>query len=159
VEQIGRVALGVIAGLIGCSAGRDGSERVRQGALSITRVVAPAPLTAGGAMSVYFTVTNSGSSPDTLTAITTPVARAAMAHDQVTHGGMAQMTMLPLVIVPAGGSVSFAPGGKHVMLEGLTRAIAPGTVVPLRLRFARAGTVAIDARVVSYDRLDAALRR
>lgn len=156
MEPVRRLAL-CAAALFAC--GRSEGERgevFKQGDLTITNVVAPAPLT--GTVSVYFAVANADSVADTLAAITTPIASMAMAHDQVTHGGMTAMRPLPYVVIPALGSARFAPGGRHVMLEGLTRRIVAGDTIPLVLSFSHGGRVSIRARVVSYAQLDSALR-
>ena len=44
-------------------------------------------------------------------------------------------------LAPAGGSVTFAPGGKHVMLFGLKPGIAPGAKVRLHFVFADGKTL------------------
>ena len=45
------------------------------------------------------------------------------------------------------------------MLEQLRRVPVAGDSVPLTLTFRRAGKIAIVARVVAYDKLEAELRR
>lgn len=60
-------------------------------------------------------------------------------------GGMAP---LQAVEVPAGGTVSFAPNGRHAMLFGLDRQITPGTAVPLRFGFASGHTAEAEAKTV-----------
>ena len=39
-------------------------------------------------------------------------------HESTEHGGMMQMRRLARVTIPAKATVSFAPGGKHLMLFG-----------------------------------------
>ena len=46
-----------------------------------------------------------------------------------------------------GGSVRLAPGGSHVMLGGLTSALAAGTTIELQLLFEHAGTITIPATI------------
>jgi copper(I)-binding protein len=82
-----------------------------------------------------------------------------MMHDQVTRGGMTRMTAVLYVVIPAHGEVRFAPGGRHLMLEGLTRSIGAGDTIALTFTFARTGDVSARSRVVTYSDLDAALRR
>ncbi len=56
------------------------------------------------------------------------------------------MTMRPIakgVAIAPGKSVSFAPGGFHLMLMGLKAPLKQGDKVPLTLTFAKAGTVNI----------------
>jgi hypothetical protein len=54
--------------------------------------------------------------------------------------------MVPVasVDVPPHGSVSFAPGGYHLMCMAPAATLKPGTSVPMTLRFADGGTLTGD---------------
>lgn len=146
-----------IAGAGGCAAGADanGSPAFRAGDLTVDHVVAPAPV--GDAVAaLYFRVASAGAA-DTLDSIATPAARNATLHEQMLHDGAMAMHAAPPLAVPAGGSVELAPGGTHVMLEGLTGSIAAGDSIPVTLTFRRAGTLSVVARVVTYAQLEGAL--
>ena len=54
------------------------------------------------------------------------------------HGG---------VVIPAGSSHVFAPGGDHVMLMGLTEPLDAGATLGLTLSFERAGEIRIEVPV------------
>ena len=56
-------------------------------------------------------------------------------------GGVASMQRLDRVPLPAGGRVTFAPGGFHLMLVGLTQALKAGDAVPATLTFASGARV------------------
>jgi copper(I)-binding protein len=58
-----------------------------------------------------------------------------MLHKSSTSGGMAEMAMVESVDIPHGGTVSFAPGGYHLMCTSPTAAMAPGANVPVTLTF------------------------
>ena len=90
---------------------------------------------------VYFKLTNSGSSDDTLTGVSTPQASKATLHESTVVNGVSKMRAVAEVPVKAGGAVDFAPGGMHVMLEGLKAPLTAGTSFPLTLTFAKAGSV------------------
>lgn len=94
----------------------------------------------------YFTLKN-GPRDKTLVAVSTPAATRAEMHESMNSGGMMTMAPLKLVAVRAGGEVTFAPGGKHVMLYGL-KAAAGGTV-PLTFTFGDGRKITANARVVS----------
>ena len=49
--------------------------------------------------------------------------------------------------MPAGGTVSFAPGGYHVMLMNLVAPLEVGQSVPVTLTFATAGEITVNAEV------------
>ena len=67
---------------------------------------------------IYLTIDNKGGA-DRLVGVSTDQAAMAMLHENATVNGVSQMRMLDGVDVPANGQVALAPGGKHIMLEGL----------------------------------------
>jgi copper(I)-binding protein len=101
-------------------------------------------------MAAYVTVLNHGRMPDTLYAITSPLAAHAMVHRQSLEGGMVQMAPTgPLAIAP-GDSLVLAPGGLHVMLELSGGEPEKGDSLPITLRFSRSGDVTIKLPVRAY---------
>src|SRR5687768_6985978 len=69
----------------------------------------------------FMTLKNPGAKPDALVAVESPLARAVQIHRSSMSGGMASMKQLTRIELPAGGAVTFAPGGYHLMLIGLTK--------------------------------------
>ena len=61
--------------------------------------------------------------------------------------GMIGMARVAQVTCPAGGRLAFAPGGYHLMITGLHRALAAGDTLELDLVFAHAGTIVVQAAV------------
>ena len=49
--------------------------------------------------------------------------------------------------VPAGGTVTLAPGGMHIMFMKLKQPFVEGTAVPLTLTFEKAGSVDVELSV------------
>lgn len=99
----------------------------------------------GGA---FMTINNDGGEPDRLVAASTPQAIRTELHTHRMEDGV--MRMRPVeggIEVPAGGSVTLAPGGLQVMLLGLKAPLAEGATVPLTLTFEKAGTVTIEVAV------------
>ena len=81
----------------------------------------------------YMMVLNRGGAADRLIAVSSPdVAVASLS-------GEGQG-----VAVPAGGAVLLAPTGPHVLLRGLRHPFAEGQILPLTLRFEKAGAVQVD---------------
>ena len=87
----------------------------------------------------YLAVENKGSTPDRLMAITSPAAQHVSIHRSGLTAGMSTMIALAGVDIPARSTVTFAPGGLHLMLEALHRPISVGERVPLTLWFRVAG--------------------
>lgn len=106
------------------------------------------PAVAGQPAAAYFTV--SSGSADRLVKVETALAERAELHESMA-GAHGMMTMKPLagVDVPAGGAVTFAPGGRHVMLFGLDPQVKAGTGVPLRFGFASGRTAEAEAKTVN----------
>jgi copper(I)-binding protein len=103
-----------------------------------TRATPPGAPTAGG----YLTITNTGSADDTLVAVSTPAAPMSAVHEMATKDGV--MTMGEVdggLAIPAGGTVTLAPNGFHIMFMGLTAALKQGETLPVTLTFAKAGKV------------------
>ncbi len=92
----------------------------------------------------YFSVTNNGDTDDRLLAIKADFPRVMMHDTTVTDGVATMMHLSDGIIVPAGGSVMFAPGGKHVMFMGLKGdPFEIGEEIPATLTFETAGDVDI----------------
>lgn len=95
----------------------------------------------------YFTMTNGGSKADYLISVTSPVARNVALHAHRMVGNVMQMAPVLGITIPAGQLVALKPGGRHVMLIGLTKPLKDGDKVPLVLSFKYSGSVQIVAVV------------
>ena len=106
-----------------------------------------APVGAG-----YITITNKGTADDTLLSATSPVAGVTQIHEMKMEGDVMKMTELPDgLVIPAGQSVALAPGGLHIMFMELKEPLVEGSMVPVTLTFATAGTVEIQLVVGSIN--------
>jgi len=89
----------------------------------------------------YALLVNLTAADDTLVSASTAVAATAEIHE-MTMGSGDVMQMRPIeggLVIPAGGAVILQPGGKHIMLFGLTQAMPSGTTIDLTLTFAHSG--------------------
>jgi hypothetical protein len=91
----------------------------------------------------FMTLRNPDAKADALVAVESPLARAVQIHQSSLTGGMASMKQLPRVELPAGGAVTFAPGGYHLMLLGLAKPVKAGDAVPATLTFASGAKVKV----------------
>ncbi|HEV7671861.1 MAG TPA: SCO family protein [Thermoanaerobaculia bacterium] len=99
---------------------------------------------------VYFDVVNPGASPDRLLRVETSVAGAAETHETIDDGGVMRMKARPEGFeVPAGGTLSLSPGGKHLMLVDPKPPAAGTKEIPLTLHFEHAGAIEVTARLES----------
>lgn len=88
-------------------------------------------------MAAFMTVTNDGPSAVTITGVSSPDFTKAELHETRQTGTMTRMAALPRLTVPAGASVTFQPGGKHVMLFAPKRNLQAGDTVTLTVTFAK----------------------
>lgn len=97
--------------------------------------------------SVYFTLANSGG-PDRLLAVETAGVGRASLHETSMDGAIMRMRAIDGGIeIPAKGQVRLAASGKHVMIQDLTKPLAPGSSIRLTLNFERQGNVIVNVPV------------
>lgn len=134
---------------------------------------APTALSASGAWArsstpgatngvVYLTLASPTADAVVSASVPAEVAATAELHETMGGGGGAampnmpnmasgngQMTMTPVqsVEVPAGGSVAFEPGGKHIMLTALAAPLKAGDHFTLTLTMKSRATLPVDVLV------------
>jgi copper(I)-binding protein len=81
----------------------------------------------------YMTLTNSGNTDAVLTGAASPACGMLMLHKSQDDSGMAMMMDMQTITIPANGSVTFAPGGYHLMCMQPKMKI--GDKLPLTLSF------------------------
>jgi copper(I)-binding protein len=91
----------------------------------------------------YFTIRNDGETDQRLIgAVPLDFAEAAELHTHINDDGIMRMRVVEGgVVIPAGETVSFEPGGLHVMLFGLEEPLTEGSPQLLRLEFEDLGTI------------------
>ena len=124
-----------IAAPAGEAANTDGTARI--GSLAIEGAWARATPDGAKVGAGYLTIRNAGREVDALVSIATPVAGKGEIHDmETTEDGVMRMRALPDGIeIPAGGSVTLAPGGTHLMFLDLKEPLTAGARVPVTLTF------------------------
>jgi copper(I)-binding protein len=146
--------IGVVSTLIltGCGGPNEAAHRqpiASLGSIEIYDAYAPAPA-APDVGSLYFTVINTGSKIDTLTAIETSVGLNAALHEVVDEGGTMRMHPTGPVPIAAGDTLRLNPGGYHVMLTGLSHRPQVGDTIDVALTFYRASRISISVPVLTY---------
>jgi len=136
------LALGVALamGLAGCSSRSAGS-------LSASDAWAR-PASAGAETAIYLTIANTGSTADALLSASSPTATSVQLHESSTDmNGMTGMAPVDQIDIPAGQTVSLAPGGMHLMVTGLAKGLEVGSAIDLDLVFQHAGPMHVTAEV------------
>jgi hypothetical protein len=98
----------------------------------------PGKLPAGG----YFTAFNGTGRELSIVGASSDACGMLMLHQSSNKGGMSGMDMLDRVVVPAGGTVRFAPGGYHLMCENPTPKMKIGGRVGVLLKLSDGAAIA-----------------
>lgn len=97
---------------------------------------------------VFLTLHNPGTTADKLVGASTPVAAMVEMHQSsVDANGVATMTKVDSIEIPAGQQVSLSPDGYHIMLMGLTAPLTEGTPFNVTLDFETAADVTLPVTV------------
>lgn len=89
----------------------------------------------------YLTITNTQASNDALVAVTTARAARAEAHEMAMEDGVMRMRAVETLPIPAGGAVTLAPGGLHLMFYDVAPPFTAGESIDVTLRFEHAGEI------------------
>ena len=118
------------------------------GDLTVTNSVSFETAAMARAGAGYMDITNTGAD-DTLLAVEADFPRV-MLHNSVMDGDVARMEHLMSVPIPSGETVSFAPGGLHVMFMGLGGdRLEVGETIDATLVFENAGRLDVIFAVVA----------
>lgn len=96
----------------------------------------------------YFTVRNTGDTPDRLIAVSSPQAGTAEIHSMTQQNGVMRMSAAGAVDVTPQEALVLKPGGLHVMLMKLKSPLIKGEKIALKLTFEKAGALTIEAPVL-----------
>lgn len=146
-------SLAVVAVLAACSPAPTPTAETKTEAPAAAAQVAPAKPTVsdawiaatGAGVKVtagYLTIANPGTSDDRLVSVSTTAAGKTELHVMENEAGVMKMRVAEGgVPVPAGGSVTLAPGGTHLMMFDVAAELKDGATVPVTLTFEKAGVV------------------
>jgi copper(I)-binding protein len=99
----------------------------------------------------YMTVTNNGDMADRIIRAEADFPRV-MLHESTITDGVAAMTHLEGVEIPAGATITFEPGGRHVMFMGLDGdPFEVGEEINVKLVFENAGEIDVVFKVEARD--------
>jgi len=123
------------------------AARADGGGIRIDQVWARA--TPGGAKTgvIYLSVTNTGTTPDSLVGASTPVAAEAQLHETTMTNGVMQMRPVHALPIAPGKTLVLKPESYHLMLMGLKQQLKQGEHVPVTLVFEHAGKREVTASV------------
>ncbi len=103
---------------------------------------------------VYLDIKNLSEKVEKLLSVGSNRASMAMIHRSSEQDGIMRMEMQDTVEIRPGATVSFEPGGLHIMLTNLDEPLKQGQLFPLRLTFEHAGEVEIFVEVTGIAGLE-----
>jgi copper(I)-binding protein len=117
--------------------------------IDLSRAWAPATAQTRGDAPLYMTITNRGDGPDSLIRVRCPTNLADFTEKHATDRGEGGTTMREVksFAVPAGGTMTLAPGGDHLMLLHVREPLQEGQTFTCSVAFQKAGTVPVEVRV------------
>ncbi|MFT4027489.1 MAG: copper chaperone PCu(A)C [Novosphingobium sp.] len=138
-----------LAFLTGCGDNKDPAAAItaakESGELAVTDGKLVLPAVAGNPAAAYFTLANGTKEAVSLAGASVEGATKAEMHETAS-GSMTSITTLTM---GAGSSVTFAPGGKHLMVFGVKKSIKPGDSAKLTLLLAGGKTVTAPLAIVA----------
>ena len=105
----------------------------------------------------YLAITNTGDTADSLIAVEADFQRV-MIHDTKVENDVASMFHIEAAEIAPGETVTFAPGGKHIMFMGLDGdPFEAGEAVAATLVFEKAGRIDVNFNVETLEEIIEAL--
>lgn len=83
----------------------------------------------------YLSIANAGDTDARLLAVSTDAAAMVQVHESAMSNGMMSMRHVETLLIPAGETVQFQPGGLHLMIMGADQEAFSGESIDLELQF------------------------
>lgn len=96
----------------------------------------------------YFSMVYSGKEADQLMGVSSARIQSMTLHETTLTDGVARMVPLETITFAPHTVVSFAPGGKHIMLDGLAGDLYNGEIIPVQFHFASGRTITVHFTVL-----------
>lgn len=150
------IAMASLAALGACNRGTEDKSAqassnetaftwIQSGEFAIADAQVRLPVVPGRPAAAYFSLRNDNGAR-VLASISADKAERAELHESRMEGGVMRMEKLDNLPLPANATVTFAPGGKHIMLFGLDPALKAGDPVALDLKFTDGTLVQVNAK-------------
>ena len=149
------LALGLTtAGLAACGQGGEAPAEAARSGIEVTEGRMVLNAVSGNPAAVYFNLANNTGQPITIRGVSVANAESAMLHSyQEWDGKMIMGEMAPLA-VPAGGTTTFAPGGQHVMVMGVSPQLQAGGTTEVTLKLLGGSTHSFPINILPAGSID-----
>lgn len=148
VSAAGVLVLATMA-LAACSGSKDAPQQAESNptGLVVTNARLLLPPVAGNPAAVYFDLKNDGKRAVAVRRADIADAQRASIHDMMEYNRAMTMADTGPITVPQGETITFAPGGKHVMAFDLSPELKPGGKTELTLTIAGGDKVSVEVPV------------
>ena len=124
------------------------SSEVKVGSLKIenpqARSTVPAQKMSGGFMKIE----NDGTAADKLISASSSVSKSMELHTMSMDNNVMRMREVKSIDLPAKSKVELRPGGLHLMFIDLNKQLKAGEIIPVKLKFEKAGEVEVKFQVI-----------
>ena len=132
--------------------GTAGAHEITVGTLQFIHPHIPQPAATAQVAGGYMAISNDGAQPDRLIGVSSKIAKSVSLHQsRVDANGVASMSPVAALEIPAGDTVLLEPGGYHIMFMGLTGRFSEGDMLPVTLTFEKAGAIEMEFMVDPAD--------
>ena len=138
--------------LAGCSGGDTATEAAEDAnptGLEVTNAKLVLPAVSGNPAAVYFSVTNAGERNVAIRSASVEGASNAQLHDTAEMNQEMVMGEMGPLMLSAGETAIFEPGGKHVMAFDIDPSLEAGGTTAMTLTIAGGKSVTTDVAVVA----------
>jgi copper(I)-binding protein len=126
------------------------SKTTQHTGLEITSPWARPSMSAQGNSAAYLAIKNNSDKDYKLISATATIANNIELHNSfVDQTGVSRMIKIDNIVIPAGSTITLAPGKMHIMLFGLQKALNVGDKFNLQLLFENADPQTVEVIVKS----------
>jgi copper(I)-binding protein len=110
----------------------------------MARATVPAQKMSGGFMKIE----NDGTAADKLISASSSVSKSMELHTMSMDNNVMRMREVKAIDLPAKSKVELRPGGLHLMFIDLNKQLKAGDIIPVKLKFEKAGEVEVKFQVM-----------
>jgi copper(I)-binding protein len=141
------LGLALAAGLASSAGAHHVGEVVKAGDLLVSHAWTYEVAGMAHAADVYLTIENQGDAPDRLIAASVDFAKGIEIQAPVVENGVLKTATVQAVEIAPGQTLTFQPGGVHLVLQSVQRMFEHGQHFDLALTFEKAGSVEVEVEV------------
>jgi periplasmic copper chaperone A len=141
------LGLTLAAGLATSALAHHAGEIVAAGDLRISHAWTYEVAKMAHAVDVYLTIDNKGGSADRLIAASVDFSDEVQIQAPVLENGVLKTTTVQAVEIAPGQTLTFQPGGVHLVLQSVQRTFEHGQHFDLALTFEKAGSVQVEVEI------------